>query len=60
MIKNPVEESVSELTRLERETQELNNEINLLKGEQGKPQRKANTRQHGNLSSENVYISRIP
>ncbi len=52
LLLNFVEEFVSEITRLRQENQELNDEINCLKGEQGKPHVKANTPKDGNISSE--------
>ena len=52
LLLNLVEEFVSDITVLRRENQELKDEINLLKGEQGKPDVKANTRKDGNISSE--------
>ncbi len=52
MLLNLVEEFVSEITRLRQENQELNDTINRLKGEQGKPTVKANTRKDGDISSE--------
>ncbi len=52
LLLNVVEEVVPELTRLRQENQELKDEINCLKGEQGKPHVKANTPKNGNISSE--------
>jgi hypothetical protein len=52
LLLNVVEECISEITRLRQENQELKDEINCLKGEQGKPKVKANTLKDGNISSE--------
>ena len=49
---NLLEELVSENARLRQEIQVLNDEINRLKGEQGKPEIKANIKKDGNISSE--------
>ena len=49
---NLVEDVVSDNTRFIEEIQALKNEINRLKGEQGKPDIKANKKQDGNISSE--------
>ncbi len=52
MLLNLVEEFVSDNTRLRQENQELKDEINILKGEQGKPDIKPNKSKDGNISSE--------
>jgi hypothetical protein len=49
---NIVEELVKEVKALEIERQVLRNEVNRLKGEQGKPNIKANKKKDGNISSE--------
>ena len=49
---NLVEDIVSENTGLVKENQTLKDEINRLKGEQGKPDIKPNTKKDGNISSE--------
>ncbi len=49
---NLVEESVSAYTRLREEYQKLNDEMNRLKGEQGKPDIKPNKKKDGDISSE--------
>ena len=49
---NLIEELASENARLRQENQALKDEINRLKGEQGKPEIKANVRKDGNISSE--------
>jgi hypothetical protein len=49
---NLLEELASENARLRQENQMLKDEINRLKGEQGKPEIKANIRKDGNISSE--------
>jgi hypothetical protein len=49
---NLIEELASDNARLRQENQVLNDEINRLKGEQGKPEIKANIRKDGNISSE--------
>ncbi len=49
---NLLEGLASENARLKQENQVLNDEINRLKGEQGKPEIKANVRKDGNISSE--------
>ncbi len=49
---NLVEELVSDNTRLRQENQTLKDEINILKGEQGKPDIKPNKNKDGNISSE--------
>jgi hypothetical protein len=49
---NLVEDVVSENTRLLEEKQTLKDEINRLKGEQGKPDIKPNKKKDGNISSE--------
>ena len=51
-ILNIVETLVARVDELENENQSLNDEINRLKGEQGKPDIKANTKQDGDISSE--------
>ncbi len=52
-ILNLVETLVARIDELENENQSLKNEINRLKGEQGKPDIKANKKQDGDISSEN-------
>jgi len=49
---NIVEVSVAENSQLRNENQKLKDEINRLKGEQGKPDITPNTKQDGNVSSE--------
>ena len=49
---NLVEDLASENTRLREENQALKDEINRLKGEQGKPEIKPNRKKDGNISSE--------
>jgi hypothetical protein len=49
---NLVEEVVSDNTNLLRENQALKDEVNRLKGEQGKPDIKANKKKDGDISSE--------
>lgn len=49
---NLVEEVVADNTRLREENQALKDEINKLKGEQGKPDIKANNKDDGDISSE--------
>lgn len=49
---NLAEDIVSDNTSLLKENQALKDEINRLKGEQGKPDIKANTKKDGNISSE--------
>ena len=49
---NHLEEVFSEYTRLTAENQTLKDEINRLKGEQGKPDIKANSNKDGDISSE--------
>jgi regulator of replication initiation timing len=49
---NLVEDVLSDNTRLREENQALKDEINKLKGEQGKPDIKANNKNDGDISSE--------
>lgn len=49
---NLVENLVSDNTELRQENQKLKDEINILKGEQGKPNIKSNKNKDGNISSE--------
>lgn len=49
---NLVEELVSDNILLRRKNQELNDQVNILKGEQGKPDIKPNKPRDGNISSE--------
>jgi len=49
---NLVEEVVADNTRLREENQALKDEINKLKGEQGKPDIKPNNKNDGDISSE--------
>ena len=49
---NLVEDVFSDNTRLREENQALKDEINKLKGEQGKPDIKSNNKNDGNISSE--------
>ena len=49
---NVVETLVAKNDNLKNEVQSLNNEINRLKGEQGKPDIKANKKSDGDVSSE--------
>ena len=51
-ILNIVEALVTQVDELENENQALKDEINRLKGEQGKPDIKANKKQDGDISSE--------
>ena len=50
---NIVEDVVSDNTNLLEENQSLKDEVNRLKGEQGKPDIKANKKKDGDISSEN-------
>ena len=50
---NLVEDVVSDNTNLLEENQSLKDEVNRLKGEQGKPDIKANKKKDGDISSEN-------
>ena len=49
---NLVEDVVSDNTNLLKENQSLKDEVNRLKGEQGKPDVKANKKKDGDISSE--------
>ncbi len=57
---NLLEGLASDNDRLKQENQKLNDEINRLKGEEGKPEIKANIRKDGNISSEQERKSGLP